>query len=66
MMIQMFVHAAAPVLRRERSEEWMRMTRALRLATLIELANLGFTTFALAREVAGVRYHQPLIGRAIS
>jgi len=54
-MIQMFVHSAAPILRRERAEERMRMPCAFLFPALVKLAHAELEPFLLALKI-------PLIG----
>ena len=51
MVIQMFVHAAAPLLRRERAKEWMRVPGTSRFSACVKLSQLLFEVFLFAKEI---------------
>jgi hypothetical protein len=62
-MIHMLVHPAAPVLRRQRSKERVRMPRALRISSLRKLPQLKFEFGLFEQKVTLVRHYQSLVGR---
>lgn len=57
MVIEVFIQPTAPGLRRQRTEERMRMARAPGFAALVELPNLYFEPLPLVREILLVGHH---------
>src|SRR5882724_2698850 len=65
MMIQMLVHAAAPLRRRQIAEEWMRMFRAPAFPAVMKLANLRLELLVLAQKIPLVGYDEFRVGRIV-
>src|SRR5271165_2802184 len=64
-VVQVFVHAAAPGLRRKRTKEGMRMPCALPFPALMKLAQLEFQLFLLASKIAGIGDDQLFVGGVV-
>jgi len=62
-MVQVLVHPARPLGRREMSEERMRMPGALLFPALVEFAYAIFQSCLLPRKIARVADHEHLVGR---
>ena len=63
MMIQMFVHPAAPLRRRQVAEEWMRMFRAPAFTADMKLPDFRLELLLLAQEVPRVGHDEFRVGR---
>src|SRR5579862_9505174 len=61
-MIEVLVHAAAPLLRRELAEEWMGTASAFRFSTFVELPHAKSEPLLFDREVPVVRDHEFWVG----
>jgi len=64
-MIEMFVHSGAPLLRRERTEERMRMLRTLRFAALVKSPHAIFELLLFASEISLIGDDKSLVSRAV-
>jgi hypothetical protein len=64
-VVQMFIHSAAPSLRGELSKEWMGMPSAFCFAALEKLTQLYLELFLLVKKIALVSYDQLLVGGAV-
>src|SRR6516164_6603277 len=51
-MVQVFVHARAPFERRDLAEEWVRMSRTLGFASLVEPTHTLLQPFVFLREIS--------------
>ena len=65
MVIEVFVHAAAPGVWRQRTEEWVWMPCAGGLSALMEAPELLFELFPFASEILLAGHHQLFAGRAV-
>ena len=62
MMIQVLVHADAPLLRRQRTKERMRVTGTLRFSTLVKLPNFDFELLLFAQKIPLIGHHELRVG----
>lgn len=62
MMVHVFVHASAPFLGSQVSEEGMRMPRAIRFPARVKLAQTIFQAFSFQREISRITDHECLLG----
>src|SRR5215831_18905960 len=65
MMVQVFVHACAPFQRRDRAKDWVRMSRTMGFASLVELTHTLLQPLLFLPEVAGAHL-QCLHRRAVA
>ncbi len=64
-VVQVFVHSRAPLVRRQRSKEGMRVACALCLSALVKLPDPDFELFLFASEISRIGDHQLLVGGAV-
>jgi hypothetical protein len=61
-MVEMFVHPGAPLVRRQWAKEGMRMFRALRFPALVKLPDANFELFLLAAEISRIGDRELRVG----
>ena len=64
-VVQVFVHPAAPNLRRERAKERVRMPCALRFSALLKLPQAKLELFLFSEKIPLIRHHKARVGGVV-
>jgi hypothetical protein len=60
-VVEVFVHPGGPLMRRDRTEEGMRLFRALRFATFVKLPDTSLELLLFLREISFIGDHEMLV-----